>query len=146
MQAASSRIWTRVTDQISQVYALIKCIIQIMLIIFPPRQAYIFCEYKPCDTIVAYSYMNMWNIHTRRTFVCRVFPKYAKHWRLSVLQVRNFCYLLDFKVFRHAERETQSLLSWLFHLTPTPRGASRRPNWTRLGSDLNSLCPASNLK
>ena len=44
-------------------------------------------------------------------FTCIGIPK---HWRLSVVQVRNVYYLFWLIVFRHEERETQFLLCWLF--------------------------------
>ena len=52
------------------------------------------------------------------------------------IQVRNF-YLLG-------ERDTTFTMLTI-PSDPTTQGASHRPNWTRLGSDLNSLRPASNL-
>ena len=45
--------------------------------------------------------------------------------------------------FQHEERETIFTMLTV-PSDPSTRGASRRPNWTRLGSDLNSLRPASN--
>ena len=48
-------------------------------------------------------------------FICIGIPK---PWRLSLVQVRNFYYFLDFKGFTtRGERDTQFLLCWLFHLT-----------------------------
>ena len=44
--------------------------------------------------------------------------KNSKHWRLSVVQVQHFYYLLLSLGFQHQERDTQFLLCWLFHLTP----------------------------
>ena len=41
-------------------------------------------------------YCNIALITIRKTFICIGIPK---HWRLSVVQVRNFYYLLDFYVF-----------------------------------------------
>ena len=59
--------------------------------------------------------------YVKRSYVSES-EKQSKHWRLSVVQVRNFYYLLKVLVFWHEERETQFLLCWLFHLTP-PRAA-----------------------
>ena len=72
----------------------------------------------------------MWNIQMHRN------P--AKHWRLSLVQVRNFYYLLDFQVFRHEERERDTISTMLtVPSDPTTRGASHRPNLLCLGSNLN---------
>ena len=61
-------------------------------------------------------------------FRCIEIPK---HWRLSLVQVRNVYWLLEFSL-RHEERETQFLLCWPFHLTQLTRGAS--PSSTGLAS------------
>ena len=63
-----------------------------------------------------------------KKFIC---IRIQKHWRLSLVQVRNVYWLLEFSL-RHEERETQFLLCWPFHLTQQTRSASRRPNWTGL--------------
>ena len=67
--------------------------------------------------------LNKETIPNRRMFICRGIPK---HWRLSLVQVRNVYSLLEFSL-RHEERETQFLLCWLFQLTQKTRDASRSP-------------------
>ena len=73
-----------------------------------------------------------------------------KHWRLSIVQVQNVYWLIEFSLSTQGERETQLLLCWPFHLTQQTRGASHRPqldssrpasnlNWPRPASDLNKL-------
>ena len=86
----------------------------------------------------------MWNIQIRKTFICTGIPKYAKHWRLSLFRYETFITFLTFRFSTRGERDTIFTMLTV-PSCPTTRGAFRRPNWTRLGSDLNSLRPASNL-
>ena len=79
-------------------------------------------------------------------FIC---IRILKHWRLSLVQVRNVYWLLEFSLSTRRERErernthththTQFLLCWPFHLTQQTRGATRRPqmDWPRPGSKIN---------
>ena len=50
--------------------------------------------------------------------ICEIFRCIGipKHWRLSLVQVRNFYYLLEF--FNTRRERRNFLLCWLFHLTP----------------------------
>ena len=61
-------------------------------------------------------------------FICIGIPRNT--WRLSLVQVRNVYWLLEFSL-PHEETEkekyTQFLLCWLFHLTLQTRGAFRSP-------------------
>ena len=63
------------------------------------------------------------------------------HFRLSLVQVRNVYWLLEFSLSTRGERDTQFLLCWPFHLTQQTRGASRRP--TGLASSSFKSQPAS---
>ena len=67
-------------------------------------------------------------------------PKNTKHWRLSWFRYETFIYILEFKVFRHEERESQFLTmltvcpsSVLNSLSEPTRGHPVDPNWSRLG-------------
>ena len=80
----------------------------------------------------------MWNIWIREMFICIGIRKTP---RTFFVRIRNFYYLLDFYVF-NARRERDTIFTMLtVPSDPTTRCASRRPNWTRLGSDPNSLRP-----
>ena len=72
-------------------------------------------------------------------FICTGIPK---HWWISLVQVRNVYWLLEFSLSTRGERETQFLLYWPFHLTKQKRGASRRPQ-TGLASSSFKSQPAS---
>ena len=71
--------------------------------------------------------------------------KHSKHWRLSWIKYETFITFLTFRFSTRGERDTHFFTMLTVPSDPTTRGASRRPNWTRQGSDLNSLRPASNL-
>ena len=76
---------------------------------------------------------NMWNIRICKMFIRTGIPK---HWRLSLVQVRNVYYLFWLLVFRHEERDTQFLLSWLFQ----HRSSVNSPaELSALSQNLNSL-------
>ena len=90
--------------------------------------------------------MNMWNILIRRTFICIGIPK---HWQLTLVQVWNVYWLLEFSFSTRGERDTIfTMLTVSSDPTNTrephstqldsPRPASNL-NWSRPASDLNSL-------
>ena len=77
-------------------------------------------------------------------FICIGIPK---PWRLSLVQVRNFYYFLDFKVLRLEERETHNF--YYADCSIWPNNA-RRITLTQLaryrrGSKINALRQGSNL-
>ena len=81
----------------------------------------------------------MWNIRICKMFICNGIPK---HWRLSLVQVRNVYWLLEFSLSTQGERNTFFTMLTV-PSDPTTCGASRSPNWTGFAQHKNQIASSS---
>ena len=79
--------------------------------------------------IQLHKYANMWNIRIREMFISKGIPK---HWRLSLVQLRNIYYLLEFSLSTRGERHTIFTMLTVPSDPTTPSASHRPQNWTRL--------------
>ena len=96
---------------------------------------------KEKKKIVTYPWCNYTNIRRCKMFICIGIPK---HWRFSLVQIRNVYWLLEFSLWTRGERDIIFLLCWPFHLTQQTRGASHRPQTGLASSSFKSQLASPN--